>query len=94
MVVLTGALAVVLLGLALQLCLTWLRAPSLLVSADRLRYEGVGAVVELAWDALVTVEQVDRTTRWACVAVLARTGASTPWHWRPPADRAARRPGA
>ncbi|MCY7395221.1 MAG: hypothetical protein LH468_03545 [Nocardioides sp.] len=90
-VVLLSAVAVFLLVLAVQLWLTWVRAPSLWISADHLRYDGAGIVVDLAWDDVGTVEHADRTSRWACVKVTAAVGAPSYRHRKRalplPADR-------
>lgn len=69
--------AVFLLVLAVQMWLTWARPPAFLVSADHLRYDGTGVVVDLAWDDVASVEHADRTSRWACVKVIARVGATS-----------------
>ncbi|MCD4535962.1 hypothetical protein LRP67_17880 [Nocardioides sp. cx-169] len=75
-----AVLAVGLLLLAVQMWQVWLRAPSFLLSADRLVYDGAGVLVELAWEDIGVVDYAHLGTRWAAVRISAATGAPSYRH--------------
>lgn len=75
--VVVGALALAVLLLALELGRVAVRAPALLVGVDRLRHEGAGVLVDLAWEDVSTIEWAHVGTRRASLRVGAVSGASS-----------------
>lgn len=75
--VIVGILALGFLLLAEEMGRVAARAPALLIGIDRLRHEGAGIEVELAWDDVSFIDYVHRRSRWASVRIGAARDATT-----------------